>query len=251
MNNNVLKSKWAWLAVLIMALFLPLTACSDDKDDLADDVVPVDSYGTWWNTYSPSSTRDIVIIVIGENGHFTYYETGKDYYAKGEYTYREEGTYTYTQGKFIFTLEGKVFTGEYSGGRLVVGYKDYYSLNADQLPTKPATGATTNDPTGDALSNTEWKATAIQGDEVTASEKEDFVGMVLRFGSNGKVTEIYPTSEVINGTYSISGDLITFKDLYITRHFLTPYNFTVSGSTLTLIIRKGKYNQTDIIMKKQ
>lgn len=250
MNNNVLKSKWAWLAVFIMALFLPLTACSDDDSD--DNIVPVDCYGAWKGQLSNPC---VTIIVIGENGNFTYYETSdasnNNLFKKGEYTYREEGTYTYTQGKFIFTLEGKVFTGQKNGSQIYIETQFYNRLASNKIPTKPATGATTNDPTGDALSNTEWKATAIQGDEVTASEKEDFVGMVLRFGSNGKVTEIYPTSEVINGTYSISGDLITFKDLYITRHFLTPYNFTVSGSTLTLIIRKGKYNQTDIIMKKQ
>lgn len=87
MNNNVLKSKWAWLAVLIMALFLPLTACSDDEDEpKASEPSIVGEWECLYDSYGESWDEPLVY-VFDEDGTGYQWFTSEPYSNILEYTY--------------------------------------------------------------------------------------------------------------------------------------------------------------------
>ena len=263
MKIDVLRKGWALLAILFAAMALPLSGCSDDKDEPVDPEDPELPYvGAWKMSWDDDD--EVQILVFDEDGSMDYYETTTRLFEEGMYEYRSSGRFTYNESnnRLIVTLEGEseyiTLVGSGSDAYLDIDGDRAYRLARKNVPTKMFDGNyddddddnDDDDDEGDALSNTSWKLSKMTGWGAETSFYKDYE---LHFGSNGKVEEIYPHASFNDseGTYSISGNTLTLKDLTICNEWKTEYNFTVSGSRLTLIADyKGDFETTFIFTKK-
>lgn len=259
MKIDVLRKGWALLAILFAAMALPLSGCSDDKDEPVDPEDPELPYvGAWKMSWDDDN--EVQILVFDEDGSMDYYETTTRLFEEGMYEYRSSGRFTYNESnnRLGVTLEGEseyiTLVGTGSDAYLDIDGDRAYRLARKNVPTKKFDGNydddddDDDDDEGDALSNTSWKVTNMTG--WGADELSDYKNLKLSFRSNGKVTETFSddSSYKGEGTYTISGNTLKLNgQLVLINSWGSTYTYTLSGNKLTL---KSSLN-TSIIFTKQ
>lgn len=251
MSFDVLKNRVSTALIVLFTVFA-LSACSD-KDDDEPQIIPAEPenvqvpyIGAW---YCDFGDGDLEFVVFDEPNRLTVYETTKSLYKKGEYEEKLTGTYTYSSASSSLrcAVDGEIIYLDVmtrNGETYLVGDDDedsytFERVSRESLPTKEASYDDDNDDNdSDVFSNTTWKVTNILGGGAYAID--EYRGMQLRFGSNGTVTEWYSSSESYSGTYTVTGNKVTFNKIPLVNAWGWDYTYTISGSTLTL-----KNSETD------
>lgn len=246
---NKLKEQLT-LLVLVLIFSATMVACSDSDDEPA--VTPEDTelpyIGAWLWEWDDD---DCQIIVLDKPSRATLYETTRELFKDGQYEDKTTGKYIEEDENTIrVTIDGEYgyiyIKGSGNNKYLEIDGKAGRRINRSDVPTeKYVPGGSTNK---DVLSNTSWKIISITG--AAEDESEFFENAQLRFGSNGKLTEWYSNSESYVGSYSISGSTLTIDNIPIQNTCGSKYDFTLSGSKLTLIADKGSWMESKINLTK-
>lgn len=219
-----MKKLIAQLAMLLVAL-MPLTfiSCDKDKHEMSEEELISKFVGNW-RFNSPA----VEYYVIKADYTCAYYKPHLNSAHNG-YTYtKEEGTWILNNKECLMTFPSNAAKAIYDNlnDRVKINNSLAGSCSASDLPT--VTESTSG---RDELSNTKWKLTSGTS-SWNQSDINYYKGDILSFGANG-TAETAGTS----GTYTISGNLLTFKGgIYgFTDGFGSKYNYSISGNTLKLV----------------
>lgn len=101
----------------------------------------------------------------------------------------------------------------------------------------------------DELSSSSWKLESITG--YYSSQTSKWKGEVLEFGPNGTVTEKSVDGYSEKGTYTLSGDRVTFDGIdNLTNAWGRRFTYTLSGSTLKLKDDMGSGMSSTLVFTK-
>ena len=256
------------LYAVATALLVSVTfaACSDDDKDNAPVVEPEDPETPWQGAWRCDWEEDdeIQFLVLDES-KVTLYETTSELLADGKYEDKTTGSYRYiaSDDALRITIYGETVYAAIMGsgssmyleidGNLDSDGARFRRVDRSEVPTKEAgydedDDDDGDDETGDMLAGTSWKLTSMTG--WGASDFSEYKGMQLRFGSNGKVTEWYSSSESYQGTYKLSGNSVKLDGIPFVDVWLWDFPITVSGNRMTLVYKEGHAWQTDFIFTK-
>lgn len=273
MTTSVLKMRggllWSLLVVLVGFM---ATGCSKDEDDDFDSKNPF--VGAW--LYDEDDETWLILYVDeGDKygGVVIAYETTPELYYRGYYTERYSGTYDLiNEGTMIqyfldddeydfLEIKGKGKNAylQFPGGGFQfhriettdVPTRKSYATSPEPTPTpdpEPTPTPTPSTPS-DELAGTTWKVTRMSG--WGADGIYEYRGMELRFKNGGKVTEWYSYSDNNDGTYSISGNILTLDGLAMVNEWGPTYYFSISSDEMTLVSSKGSSLETKFYLTRQ
>lgn len=227
------------IAIYAILLLGSLSACSKDDDDKLPPTPP-EILGTWSGSYTDEDGDGVKVTMTFNENH------------TGVYNEIDSSNDSYTL-PFQYTVTGDITN--FSIAELHYWGTDNYGDKEDVRVKISVTGNTMrlyaedetitlykgsapipdnpSDKGRDELSNTSWKLQSITG--FASSESSEWKGEILKFGNNGQVTQIYNEGGSGSGTYSLSGNLITFSSLPAwTNSWGSKFTYTLSGSTLKL-----------------
>lgn len=101
----------------------------------------------------------------------------------------------------------------------------------------------------DELSRSSWKLVTITG--YMSSQTPQWKGEILEFGADGTVTEKSLDGYSEKGTYTLSGDRVTFDGIdNLTNAWGRRFTYTLSESTLTLSDNMGSGMDSSLVFTK-
>lgn len=253
MTLDVLKKRLAIFAAILLA-FTAMTACSDKDDE--PNVDPEDPeelhLGAWRLEWDDD---DDVLFIVFDRSKVTFYDTTYELLENDEYEDKTTGSYTvFDDGDILVTRDGEtalVSLVEKNGRTYLDCDGDLaYRVDRSDVPSKKAGSGNSggSSSSSDALSGTSWKITSMTG--WGADAISEWRNVQLRFGNNGKVTEWYSSSESYSGTYTISGNIVNLKNIPLVNEWGPKYNYSISGSRLTLTADKGSSMETSFVLSK-